>query len=232
MRDLIKKLQIALNFAGENLKVDGDYGVNTDKAYLKHDVKIVVTKKIDELPTGRVENPSYVEAKKYDGKKEKDSKFSAWLSSFWPKTGLKYKTIAGTSFAWCALFIVAMQSEVGQKYIASASAKSQGKTGIEIDWKKNGMPRGAIVHINHGKNCSSSSNNHVTFADGDCTSEELLKKGGVFAGFGGNQNNEVNRSIYSADKICEVRWPSEVPKPGAILKSVNCSGKESNTSTK
>lgn len=236
-KTFIRLLQKALNAMGENLSVDGDPGPKTQTALAKYDVAIELKRKpVVEAPpiTGRVENPSYLEAKKYAGAKETDSKFGAFLSSFWTKVGLSnYKTIIGSSFAWCALFVVAMQSEVGQKYIASASAKRQGATGVEIDWKDNGIPRGAIIHINHGLDCKSSSNNHVTFADGDCTAEDLAKKGATFPGFGGNQSNQVKRSNYDAREICEVRWPTEIPKPGKIEKSIDCSGlKSGNESTR
>lgn len=229
----LRLLQKRLNEKGENLSVDGDPGPKTQAALDKYDVEIVLTKaERPEAPpiTGQshAENPSYLEAKKYAGKNENDPKFNSFMSSFWAKVGLpKYKTIVGTSFAWCALFIVGMQSEVGQKYIASASAKAQGKTGVEIDWKKNGIPKGAIIHINHGYDCKSSSNNHVTFADGDCTAEELAKSGASFPGYGGNQSNQVKRSMYSVKEICEVRWPLEVEKPGPIAKSLNCTGTSS-----
>lgn len=225
-KTFIRLLQKKLNEKGESLTVDGDPGPKTQAALSKYDVEIDV--KLAERPeapqiTGRVENPSYLEAKKYAGAKESDSKFGAFLSKFWPKTGLNYKTIVGSSFAWCALFVVAMQSETGQKYIASAAAKSHAKTGVEIAWKEDGIPRGAIIHLNHSK-CGSGSGNHVTFADGDCTAADLKKAGATFAGFGGNQGNAVKRSIYGAGTICAVRWPSEVPKPGPIQKSVNCTG--------
>lgn len=226
--DFVKALQRAMNALGEKLSVDGDPGPKTKAALENFDVELKLTRRAEEptLPpaTGRVENPSYTEAKKYAGKSESNAAFVAWLSKYWPKTGLNYKTIIGSSFAWCALFVVAVQSDTGQKYIASASAKAQAKTGLEIVYKTNGIPRGAIVHLNHSGNCSSGSNNHVTFADGDCTPAEVNKAGSTFAGFGGNQGNAVKRSIYKTSTICAVRWPAEVPKPGLITKSVNCTG--------
>lgn len=235
-KEFIRKLQIRLNEQGENLSVDGDPGPKTQAALERYDIEITAKKKA--VVTGpsieRPQNPSYLEAKKYAGKTEFDSKFGGWLSGFWKKVGLpNYKTIIGSSFAWCALFVVAMQSETGQKYIASAAARSHAKTGIEINWKKDGIPRGAIVHLNNAGNCSSGSNNHVTFADGDCTAEELSKSGATFPGFGGNQGNAVKRSTYAASKICAVRWPAEVEKPGPVTKSIDCQGsKDSNESTR
>jgi len=183
-----------------------------------------------ELPKGtnaeRPSNPAYKEAKKHTGAKETDPKFNKYLSGFWAKVGLKhYKTIIGTSFAWCGLMIFAMNTEVGQKYVdRAASAKSADGYGDTIDWKVNGLPVGAVARINHDGNCKSSSGNHVTFVDGDCTAAELSKPGAMFPGFGGNQQNMVKRSMYSVKEICHVGWPKEVAKPGPVLKSVNCSG--------
>jgi len=177
------------------------------------------------------ENPAYKEAKKYSGQKETNSWFVAFLIRWWPKVGLaKYKQLAGSSFAWCALFFFAMNSEVGQDVIASASAKRIGQSGYTIDWKKNGIPQGAGVWKN-SSSCSSGSGNHITWADGDCTAQDINKKGATWAGFGGNQDNAVKRTIYCAKgdckdvngEICRVFWHKK-PLPGPIEKSVNCTG--------
>ena len=180
------------------------------------------------------ENPAYLEAKKHTGKSEYDSTFNKYLSAFWPKAGLSgYKTIIGSSFAWCGLFILAMNSEVGLKYISGAAgARNWAKYGQAIDWKKNGIPRGAVLHINGNTDCSSGSGNHVTFADADCTPADLLKSGAVVPGFGGNQSNTVKRSIYPVKNLCAVRWPAEIPLPQAITVSSDCNGSTTGDSTK
>ncbi len=242
LKELIQRLQRALMAAGEKL-VHGDDGIakeggETLTALDKYDVEIKLTKKkkteTPVVPGARPENPAYKEAKKYEGKTETNSTFNKWLSAFWVKAGLPgYKTIIGTSFAWCGLFIIAMNSEVGQKYVAGgAAARNWAKYGVEIDWKKNGIPKGSVVHINHNHNCSSGSGNHVTFADGDCTVEDLTKAGATFPGFGGNQGNTVKRSNYSVKEVCEVRWPAEIEKPGPVTKSANCTGTSSKESTR
>lgn len=171
-------------------------------------------------------NPAYNEAKKYAGKSEYDKKFGPWLAGFWSKAGLPgYKTIIGSAFAWCGLFLLAMNTQVGQKYIAGAAgARNWAKYGVEIDYKKNGAPRGAVVHINHGFNCNSASGNHVAFLDGDCTALDMTKKGGTIPLYGGNQSDKVKRSTFSNREICEVRWPAEVELPGKVEKSVDCGG--------
>lgn len=180
------------------------------------------------------ENPAYKEAKKHLGKKEYDSKFQAFLVPFWAKVGLpKYKTLVGSSFAWCALFFFAMNSQVGQNVISSAGAKKIGQSGYAIDWKTNGIPQGAGVWKN-SSSCSSGSGNHITWADGDCSASDLMKPGATWAGLGGNQNNAVQRSIYCAkgdcgskrDVICRVFWHKK-ELPGPIQKSVNCTGESS-----
>lgn len=180
------------------------------------------------------ENPAYKEAKKHAGEKETDSRFNRYLSAFWRIVGLpNYKTIIGASFAWCGLFVAAMNSEAGLKWIANgAGARNWAKYGVEIDWRKNGIPRGAVMHLNHAGNCSSGSGNHVTFADGDCTAAELAKPGAQVPGFGGNQSNTVKRSLFGVKEICAVRWPAEIEKPGPITQSVNCAGGSSGGSTR
>jgi len=226
-KEFIKKLQAELNKLGEGIAVDGVYGPKTSAALDKYEFDVLVKRrepKTPPIPTlGRSENPAYVEAKKYDGKKESDNVFGGWLSTFWAGVGLKnYKTIIGTTFAWCGLFIFAMNTEVGQKAISGAAgAKNWAKYGVEINWKQDGIPKGAVMHIN--ANCGSGSGNHVTFADGDCSAADLLNPGATVPGFGGNQGNMVKRSNYAASSVCAVRWPSEIPKPDPITKSVNCS---------
>jgi hypothetical protein len=187
-----------------------------------------------EQPVKQEENPAYIEAKKHKGKSEYDSKFNKYLSAFWPKAGLsKYKTIIGSSFAWCGLFIIAMNSEVGLKYITGgAGAKNWAKYGQAIDWKKNGIPRGAVMHINGNGNCTAGSGNHVTFADADCTASDLMKSGAIVPGFGGNQSNTVKRSIYAVKNLCAVRWPAEIALPKPIEKSVDCNGSTTSDSTR
>lgn len=228
LKELIKKAQLAMNAAGANPPFQGTgeiAGGRTEAEMENYEFEVTAKRKEmppEKLPNGAI-NPAYEESKKYAGKGEHDKAFVAWLSKFWPKTGLNYKTIIGSSFAWCALWIVAMNSEVGQKYVASAGAKRQAAYGVEIDYKKNGAPRGAVVHIN-SKSCDSGSGNHVSFLDGDCTAEDFKRSGGTIALFGGNQANKVKRSVYANTKVCAVRWPKEVQFPGPVTKSLDCTG--------
>ena len=239
LKSFVKRLQAELNGHGENLTVDGDMGPKTQAAADKYDLQIGLNLKHPDRIETRSTNPAYDEAKKYDGKKESDSKFNAWLSTYWPKVGLKnYKTIVGSSFAWCALFFFAMNSNTGQDVIASAGAKKIGQSGYEIQWKENGIPQGAGVWKN-SSSCSSGTGNHITWADGDCTAEELAKPKATWAGFGGNQADAVKRSIYCAkgdcgsskDVICRVFWHDK-NLPPKVAKSKNCTGTPTQESTR
>lgn len=224
--DLLKKAQKAIG-----VTPDGEWGpISSAKAEEFDLVDVIVKPKPKEekkpvaVPAGKSANPAYNEAKKYAGKTEFMPAFNAWLSGFWKKVGLPgYKTIIGTSFAWCGLFIAAMNSETGLEIVkGAAGAKNWAKSGVAIDWKVNGIPRGAVMHIDHDGDCKGGGN-HVTFADGDCTVEDIAKLKQV-PGFGGNQGNTVKRSMYPTRDICAVRWPAEIAKPGKITKSVNCAG--------
>jgi len=170
------------------------------------------------------------EAKKHEGKRETDPKFVAFLTSFWAKVGLPgYKQLSGKSYAWCGVFVASMLIIGGYSYQKNgAGARNWAKYGIEIEYKKDGIPRGAILHINGSGNCSSGSGNHVTFADGDCSAADIAKSGAQVPGFGGNQSDSVKRSMYSVRNVCAVRWPEGAAKPSPVLVSRGCSG-QSNT---
>ena len=211
------ELQQKLNALGAGLKVDGVYGPKTQAAEAKY---------LGEKPAAlKPENPAYREAKKHAGKTEFMAAFRSFLVPFWSKVGLPgYKTLIGTSFAWCGLFIAAMNTETGLSIVkGAAGARNWAKSGVAIDWRANGIPRGAVMHINGNGNCSSGSGNHVTFADGDCTVEDLARLKQV-PGYGGNQGNAVKRSMYPVKNVCAVRWPAEIEKPGPVLQSFNCAG--------
>jgi hypothetical protein len=200
-----------------------------------------------------IKPPWKSKAETFIGKEETDSKFNKFLSKYWPKTGLNYKTIIGTSFAWCGLFAAMLFSETGYEYISNgAGARNWAKNGQEIVWYQNGIPEGAIIHLNHGFDCNSSKNNHVTLANGACAIQDIietkkdakgvyqpvlvngkpvLKSGATFDGLGGNQNNAVRISTYPVKEICAVRWPKyqiidkvkiPVPLPGKVTKSLKC----------
>lgn len=180
-----------------------------------------------EEPKKRVIPRWFVNAKKHEGSDEANPKFNSFMSSFWRIVGLPgFKTIIGTNFAWCGLFVAAMlygSDFAWQKN--GAGAKNWDKYAQEIVYQQDGIPQGAIVRINLNLDCSSQKGNHVAFADGDCTPEDLKKPNATINLYGGNQGNKAKVSTYSVKGICSVRWPNEVAKPGRITKSIGCTGK-------
>jgi hypothetical protein len=235
LRDLVKMAQRALNKAGANppFNESGEFGARTAAELEKWDIEIVLKKKaspIKPLPIDG-EAPWLDDAKKHSGKRETDSAFNRYLSAFWKIVGLpNYKTIVGTSFAWCGLLVAASLYNVGLPWQKDgAAARNLAKYGVAIDWKQDGIPRGAIVHINHNANCSSGSSNHVGMADGDCAPQDL--KGGAINIYGGNQSNAAKVSAFPVGNICAVRWPTE-PKPAKVLTSKGCKGTPGGDSTR
>lgn len=235
LKSLISTFQSALNGAGEKLSVDGDFGPKTEKASESYNLKITVEKisvKGEKPAVGTSTKAAWLdEAKKYDGKKETDSKFGAFMSSFWGKVGLPgWTSIIGSKNAWCGLAIGVFLTIGGYKVAdKGASAKAWDNYGQAINFKTQGIPRGAIVRINHKGVCSSGSGNHVTFSDGDCTPDDV--KSGSFNGYGGNQGDTLKVSSYPFAHICAVRWPSVDAKGAAvglpvlpITKSNGCKG--------
>lgn len=165
-----------------------------------------------------------IRARSMLGKKETDPKFNKEMSAKWSLFGMDLGTIAKNWAAWCGLFVAVALSGTGYNYATNgALARNWGLYGQKIEWKVNGIPEGAIIHVNP-KSCSSSSSNHVTFANGDCTVSDLTKPGATFAGLGGNQSSMVKVSIYKASTICAVRWPLGAPLPDKVLVSKNCTG--------
>lgn len=194
------------------------------------------------VPVPASRTPWLTRARTYIGMGEKVAKFVAWLSPFWKIVGLNYKTIIGSSFAWCGLFIAVMMSETGQEWIRNgAGAKNWDKYGQAIEYKVNGIPAGAVVRINHKGDCSAGSNNHVTFAEGSCKKDDIIemvkdskgvwvpkvKAGATFPGLGGNQGDQVKISWYPVSHICAVRWPPKQALPAPVAASDGCNGKAS-----
>lgn len=257
--DDVKLMKVALNKHAAGLDPENNYFGSTTREKVKEFQKgqgLEVTGEIDEktlkalglilkVPEVKAEpiaihvNPAYLEAKKYAGQKETDKKLQDKLVPVGKKiTGKWYTTLVGASFAWCAVFFFSMNSDVGQEVIASAGAKKIGQSGYEINWKRDGIPQGAGVWKN-SSSCSSSSGNHITWADGDCSAADLMKPKATWPGFGGNQGNAVKRSIYCAkgdckeskDVICRVFWHVK-ELPPSVKVSKNCSGSASEESTR
>lgn len=195
------------------------------------DLEVEVTKnEAGELPAW------YIEAKKFEGKVETDSKFQEFMNTQWKKIGLPgFKGLVGSKRAWCALFVFMAIGATGYETgKLNASAVSADHLGQRIDWKTQGIPRGAVVRINHGSDCGVWENSHVSFANGSCSPQDLAKPGASINLFGGNQGNMVKVSSFPVNDICTVSWPKDAPLPAKVTKSNGCSGssKPSNESTK
>lgn len=171
------------------------------------------------------------EVERHKGQKETNEGFKKYLSGFWKIVGLPgYKTIVGTSFAWCGLFVAATLYNVDMPWQKNgAGAKNWAKYGVAIDYKKDGIPRGAILHIDHQKDCKGGGN-HVGFANGDCAPADLSPSKTIDI-LGGNQSNQVKVSTFSVGEICAVRWPPGEMTPPKIAVSKNCTSKKASGET-
>lgn len=240
LKEFIKAMQRTLNAQGENLEVDGDAGAKTQKALSKYELEISI-KKADTptppqqpQPTTKKSPPWYSFALQFKGKKETDKDLSNYLVPKWKLFGMNLGTISTSWAAWCGLAMAVSLSGVGIDYAKNgALAKNWKDYGVEIAWKTDGIPQGAIVRINHTGNCSSDSSNHVAQANGDCTASELQIVGSTIDLYGGNQGNSWKVSTFPSSHICNVRWPdsADYPKPAPITKSKNCTSSGSNDST-
>lgn len=231
MFDLILKIQEELNRHGEKLEVDGQLGPKTLKAMERYDFE-VTAEKIPELPGKPLPSPSEKKlppwlafALKFKGKREDDKEFSDFMVPQWKLLGLNLGTIKENWAAWCGLAMAVCLAGAGIDYQKNgALAKNWASYGIEINWKQDGIPQGAIVQINHDK-CGQSSGNHVAVASGDCMASDLNGKASRIDLYGGNQGNTWKVSTFPASSICAVRWPKDVkdfPKPPPIEKSQKC----------
>lgn len=256
LKDVIIKLQVALNERGAKLVLDGDPGDKTQAALEPYDAQITLTP--HPKPNPQAPNPNkadsppwYQNLQSMKGKVESDPEFQAKMNPFWKAIGLPgFKGLVGSARAWCALAVFAVLTTAGYKTgQLNASAISGDHVGQTINWKVDGIPRGAVVRINHEANCKETKDSHIALSDGDCAPQDLIQmvKGAdgvwkmagdtpkLIAGstinlLGGNQGNMVKVSAFPVAHICTVSWPSKdeagkaVPLPGKILKSDHCTG--------
>ena len=228
LKRLITLAQKAMSAQGSKLVEDGELGPKTElemKRYTFNVTAALLAKDATPVIPTQHGTAWLDEARKSMGKKETDPEFQAKMNPFWAKAGLpQFKGLVGSARAWCAIFILANLSWAGYAFKnGNARAKSWDNFGTKIDWRKNGIPQGAIVRINGKGVCSSASGNHVTFANGSCSASDLAKSGASFSGLGGNQGNMVKVSSYPVAHICAVTWPKEVAVPAAVTESKNCS---------
>lgn len=240
MNDLVRRFKTALNRAGATPPLDDKnprFGPKTEAIADQFEIEIVARRikpvpeeqKARGVPTDEAD-PFWLDQakKKYQGKNENDPAFNKQMSSRWGLVRLRLKTIAANWAAWCGLFAAVVFADVGIRWqLDGAAARNWGKYGTEIEWKQNGIPRGAVLWLNHKGNCKSGSGNHVTFADASCTAQDLAKAGAGIPAFGGNQGNTAKVSRYGVKEICGVRWPDTttegkvIPFPGPVAKSTD-----------
>jgi hypothetical protein len=186
-------------------------------------------------PTQKKSPPWFLFANQFKGLNENDPILQHELVPKWRLLGLNLKTIAQPWAAWCGLACAVALSGVGIDFIKNgAAAKNWDSYALNVDWRKNGIPQGAIVRINNAGNCTSTTGNHVSMANGDCTAEELLRPRATIDLYGGNQGNSWKVTAYPAANICAVRWPKDQnnPLPGKITVSKNCGSNVSKESTR
>lgn len=227
-KELVRKLQKAMNDAGHTPKFaeSGNYASKTESALPLYDFEITAKRKPDPVaPPAGFAPPWLTYLRKFSGKKETDPAFSKEISSYWKYVGLPgYKTISGKARAWCAVFIVVGGIATGQVYLSKGGAGAANHCSAPdiyeyLDWKKDGMPEGAITGIK-------GTGNHVSQANGDCAPADLLKADATFDAYGGNQGDHAKVSTYPVKNLRCVGWyKSAKERPRKITVSRNCTSK-------
>ncbi len=127
------------------------------------------------------------------------------LSMGWPIVGLNYHTVIGAAHAWCGMALAtALHSNGYAIPKGAAGAQHWDHYGTPIDWKKDGIPMGAIVRIRHAHGGA-----HVTTANRDHHPGET-----ILDALGGNQGDSIKVSRFDVegnkhghDEIAWVGWP-------------------------
>ncbi len=216
----VRKLQMELNKDGARLTVDGIYGPKTKAAHQAWLEK-------NEAPKPKRRGAFWMATiDKLMGKRETDKELQGLLVPFWKKLfGLSIKTLVGASAAWCGLTVGYVYYVNGFKVPGrGAAAKTWGTdaAGVRINWKVDGIPRGASLHIDHQCDCQGGGN-HTGFAKGDCAPQDLMS--GSITIRGGNQGDKVKDSNFKVCEICSAHWADPDPNnpPPKITKSNGCS---------
>ncbi len=135
----------------------------------------------------------------------------AELSKGWPLVGLpQYKSVIGVVHAWCGMSLATALHAHGYAIPkGAAGAQNWDHYGTPIDWKKDGIPKGAIVRIKHFTGA------HVTTADGVHNPNPMRLQA-----LGGNQHDSINVTTFNVsgnqfgyDQIAYVGWPVKLPSP-------------------
>lgn len=140
-------------------------------------------------PAWVLEAWKYIGVKEIPGKRH-EPKILAWWKA------IKRGGIKSDEVPWCAAFVGACLENVGIISSRFESARSYMTWGVPL---ARPVP-GCIVVLSRG------AGGHVFFAVADDGHGRLL-------GLGGNQNNEVNVSTFSKDRVIGYRWPKAVPIP-------------------
>lgn len=118
------------------------------------------------------------------------------LSVYWKYTNVPgYKTTIGTNYAWCAMIVCAALEENGFKSTRDAGAisyDSYPSKSLTVDQ----LVYGAIVTIKR----SGGSGRHVAFFVG-------YDKNGDMILLGGNQDNEINKTVYPRSRFASGHMP-------------------------
>lgn len=236
----VKPLQLALTESGFKCTPDDDFGNKTQAALeafqQMHDypVKGLVTlETMRDLGLELIEKPAkksfapWLDAvKPFNGRGESDSAFVKYMSGMWKTVlGRSLGTIVGSTYAWCGLGVALGLFLSGYTDGLNKSlslARNYAGFGVAIQYKVQGIPRGAIIHINHNADCKANKSNHVTYSDCDYEPADVVKYGATFNGYGGNQNNKYQTSSFPMKDICEVRWPAKAPLPPLPIVKTDC----------
>lgn len=108
--------------------------------------------------------------------------------------------------AWCAAFVGSTLKESGYPYLKSLTARDYLKYGISLKTPK----EGAIAVLWRGK--PTGWQGHVGFVSRFNDKSVWL--------VGGNQNNQVNETKFSIDKVLGYRWPNETQAQKEVTKIV------------
>lgn len=245
-------LQTAINLYRGNalLSIDDDFGPKTEAAVQAVQREnglagsgIIGSKTLEILGLKVSESKPHVPPTKelpwlavaysHLGKKETDPVFAKYMASHWYLVSLSLSGIAKNYEAWCGLYMAYSYWKAGFEHAKNgALALNWGKWGLKIDFKKNGIPRGSSLHINHnGK--ASSSGNHVGWPIYDYTPEYLSNPENLIAMIGGNQSNSVRVSYFKVKTVLNCRWVNskDYPLPGRITKTTHKGSGSTNDTT-